>query len=70
MAKLYTQKLFRNAWDVEQQMEMHVAHLLVIPCLIIIDTLYQSLSSLPGMLSSISTVSKCRDTQIHKGKNP
>lgn len=58
------------AWDVEQQMEMRVTHLLVIPCLIIIDTLYQSLSNLPVVLSSISTVSNCRDTQIHIGKNP
>lgn len=56
--------------DVEQQMEIHVTHLLDIPCLLIVDTLHQSLSNLPVVLSSLSTVSKCTDTQIHIGKNP
>lgn len=58
------------ACDVEQQMEMHVTHLLVILCLLIIDTLHQSLSNLPVVLSSISTLTKHRDPQTHIGKNP
>lgn len=57
-------------WDVEQQMEMRVTHVLVIPCLLIIDTLHQSLSNLPVVLSTMSTLSTCGDTQIHMGKNP